>query len=209
MSARDEILAKVRAALAGMPPAPDHGSLPRCYRQSGTLDRNGVIALFEDRLRDYGAGVYRSSRHDLSQTIRNVMATRGKRSLIVPAGFARDSLPDSVEFHAGERLTYEELDRSEGALTSCALAIAITGTIILRHSEADGRRALTLLPDYHLCIVEASQIVETVVEGIRTMASFPRTPFTIVSGPSATSDIEMIRVAGVHGPRTIDVIVVA
>ena len=92
-------------------------------------------------------------------------------------------------------------------LTTCALAIAISGTIVLRHSPTEGRRALTLISDYHLCIVESSQVVETVPEGIRALAS-PTEPITTISGPSATADIEMTRIKGVHGPRTLDVILV-
>jgi len=87
------------------------------------------------------------------------------------------------------------------------VAVALSGTIILRHSFAQGRRALTLIPDYHLCIVEASQIVETVAEGIRALDN-PTEPITTISGPSATADIEMTRIKGVHGPRTLDVILV-
>jgi L-lactate dehydrogenase complex protein LldG len=208
-AARDEILQKIRNAVAGSAPAADYRSLPRDYRQSGTLDRNGVIERFEDRLRDYNAGVYRCLKQHLRLTIRNVMVSRGKCSLIVPSGFARNDLPDSFEFHDDEGLSYEELNLSEGVLTGCALAIAATGTVILRHTETDGRRALTLLPDYHLCIVHTSQIVETVVQGIRMIGTFPLAPLTSISGPSATSDIEMIRIAGVHGPRILDVILVA
>ena len=183
--------------------------MTRHYQKSGKLDRAGIIALFEDRLRDYNAGVYRCSGQELKQTIGNVVARRGKRSLITPAGFPRNDLPDSFEFVKDDGLTYDELDRSEGVLTACSLAIAMTGTIVLRHADAEGRRALTLLPDYHLCLVKTNQIVETVVEAIQAMASFPPAPLTTISGPSATSDIEMIRITGVHGPRILDVILVA
>lgn len=206
-AAKDEILAKIRVAIGGSPPAPRYASLPRHYQQSGTLGRDELMTLFEERLHDYNAGVYRCSRQDLRRAIADVMATRGKRALVVPTGFPGNDLPDSNEFLRRDGLSYEELDHSEGVLTGCALAIARTGTIVLRHTETEGRRALTLLPDYHLCIVDANQIVETVVEGIRAMASFPRVPLTTISGPSATSDIEMIRIAGVHGPRTLDVII--
>ncbi len=206
-SAKDEILSKIRDAVSNSPGAPDHPNLPRHYRQSGTLDRNVLLKLFEDRLRDYNAGVYRCCPQDLRHAIEDVMNTRGKCSLLVPPGFPDDSLPDSMAFLRRDGPSYEELDHAEGVLTGSVLAIAMTGTIVLRHTEADGRRALTLLPDYHLCIVDSNQIVETVVEGIRAMASFPRLPLTTISGPSATSDIEMIRIAGVHGPRILDVIV--
>lgn len=208
-TARDEIFRNIRAALAGSPPAPDYASLPRHYQQSGTLDLNERIALFADRLHDYNAGVYRCSGQDLKQAIGETLQNRGKRSILVPRGFPREDLPSSLEFRIDEDLSYAELDRSEGALTGCLLAIARTGTIVLRHTPDEGRRALTLLPDYHLCVVDCNQIVETVVEGIRAIAHFPRAPLTTISGPSATSDIEMIRIAGVHGPRILDVIIFA
>ena len=207
-TAREEILRRIRDGLAGSRVNTNRSDVPRNYEQSGTLDRNELIALFEDRLRDYNAGVRRCGSHELKHTIHDVLTVRGKRSLIVPTGFPSKDLPISFEFRRDEGLTYEELDCVDGALTGCALAIATTGTIVLRHTEHEGRRALTLLPDYHVCIVEASQIVQTVVEGVRAMAGFPRLPFTTISGPSATSDIEMIRIAGVHGPRMLDVIVV-
>jgi len=105
-------------------------------------------------------------------------------------------------------LSYEEIDRAEGVITGCVAAIAFTGTIILRHSLADGRRALTLIPDYHLCIVSTSQVVETVPEGFAMLKGMETMPLTTVSGPSATADIEMNRVKGVHGPRFLDVILV-
>jgi L-lactate dehydrogenase complex protein LldG len=101
------------------------------------------------------------------------------------------------------------VDASEGVLTDCALAIATTGTIVLRHSAGEARRALSLIPDYHLCVVQASQVVETVPEGIQQMKAFANIPITTIAGPSATADIEMIRVKGVHGPRMLDVILVA
>jgi L-lactate dehydrogenase complex protein LldG len=128
--------------------------------------------------------------------------------LLAPPGIPEHWLPYHIEFTADDNLPYDVLDRSEGVLTGCALAIARTGTIVLRHSSEEGRRALTLIPDYHLCVVYGRQVVETVPEAIREMLDFGTAPITTISGPSATSDIEMTRVKGVHGPRTLDVILV-
>jgi len=117
-------------------------------------------------------------------------------------------LPDGFTFITDHDTSYAEIDRCDGTITGCALAIALTGTIVLRHTRKEGRRALTLIPDYHLCIVHASQVVETVPEGTRKMLEFAAVPITMISGPSATSDIEMMRIKGVHGPRYLDVILV-
>jgi L-lactate dehydrogenase complex protein LldG len=134
------------------------------------------------------------------------MTVRGKRSLLIPPHLPPEWLPSDMEFIPDRDLTFAELDASEGALTACTVAISFTGTIILSHSAHEGRRALTLIPDYHLCIVRADQVVETVPEGIRKLRDFQTRPITTISGPSATADIEMTRIKGVHGPRTLDVI---
>ena len=105
-------------------------------------------------------------------------------------------------------VAYAEIDRGQGVITGCVAAIAFTGTIILQHGARDGRRALSLIPDYHLCVVFADQVVETVSEGFDRLEGMETSPLTTVSGPSATADIEMARVKGVHGPRFLDVILV-
>jgi L-lactate dehydrogenase complex protein LldG len=197
-SAKREILRRVREAVGGQlePPAPP----TRNYRQSGALDLENFI----EKLHDYNAGVHRCAAADLQTTIEHAMDLRGKHRLLIPPG-----LPAGDRFIHDNGLTYEEIDRSEGALTACTVAISITGTIILSHSPTEGRRALTLIPDYHLCMVREDQVVETVPEGIRRLRDFRTRPITTISGPSATADIEMIRVKGVHGPRTLDVILVS
>ena len=202
--ARTEILAKIRSAHSDLP----YEAINRDYRQGGTLDADGRLRLFEDRLRDYGATVYRSSEHGIKQTISDALTSRRKQSMLIPKGLPAIWLSESALFIRDENLSYAALDSSEGVLTTCALAIAETGTIVLRHSEENGRRVLTLIPDYHLCIVHENQIVESVVEGIRKMAAWSTSAITTISGPSATSDIEMTRIQGVHGPRTLDIILV-
>jgi L-lactate dehydrogenase complex protein LldG len=206
--ARQEILQRIRKGLEAVSTnrAEHFEKIERRYTQAGTLDFESKLALFEDRLRDYDAVVHRCSRVALRETIAKALKQRGKRQIFIAEGFSADCLPsESVEFVRDSGASYEELDRSEGVLTTCAAAIALSGTIILRHSRAEGRRALTLIPDYHLCIVDASQVVETVAEGIRVLSN-PTEPVTTISGPSATADIEMTRIKGVHGPRTLDVI---
>jgi L-lactate dehydrogenase complex protein LldG len=202
MSAKTEILRNIRQALgvrtADVPVA-------REYRQTPSLDEAARIQLFTDRLRDYNATVYRTT--NLSETIAEALIARGKKSLLIPSGLPQDWLPSGFAFTKDESLDYTVIDRSEGALTACTAAIALTGTIILSHSAHEGRRALTLIPDYHLCIVRSDQLVDTVPEGIRALAHCRTSPLTTISGPSATADIEMIRVKGVHGPRTLDVII--
>lgn len=208
--ARQEILQRIRRGLGEVSAhrAEHFEEIERRYTHAGALDFESKLALFEDRLRDYDAVVHRCSRVALRETVAEALKQRGKRQMLISEGFNSDCLlSESVEFVRDSAKSYEELDRSEGVLTTCAAAIALSGTILLRHSPRDGRRALTLIPDYHLCIVEASQVVETVAEGIRALGN-PTEPITTISGPSATADIEMTRIKGVHGPRTLDVILV-
>jgi L-lactate dehydrogenase complex protein LldG len=209
-SAKDEIFERIRRARNNdsSDRANDYAIVAREYQRYGNLDAESRLNLFAERLNDYEAIVYRCSKVQLPETIAQALAARSKRRLLVPQGLPREWLPQTFEFVCGSGLSYEEVDRSEGVLTSCAVAIALTGTIVLRHSSAEGHRALTLIPDYHLCVVHADQVVETVPEGIRRVAGLSRVPITTISGPSATSDIEMTRIRGVHGPRTLDVILV-
>jgi len=213
-AAKEEILQRIERALANAGPrmsedrAREYEALPRLYRQSGEMDSASRLALFEDRLHDYNAVVYRCSAAGIAQTVAHALTAREKHRLIVPAGLSETWRPEGFTFVTDEGLSYAELDRAEGVLTGCAAAVAFTGTIILKHGPGEARRALTLVPDYHLCVVHAEQVVETVPEGLRRVNQFRRSPLTTISGPSATSDIEMTRVKGVHGPRTLDVILV-
>jgi L-lactate dehydrogenase complex protein LldG len=159
-----------------------------------------------DRLRDYGAGICRCDRASIAGAVAQSLGARGKQTLAIPQGLPAEWLPQTFSFTPDRDLSYQELDRADGAVTGCTAAIAMTGSILLTHREQEGRRALSLIPDYHLCVIFAEQIVETVPEGIRVLNQFSRRPLTTIAGPSATADIEMIRVKGVHGPRTLDVI---
>jgi L-lactate dehydrogenase complex protein LldG len=207
--ARDDILARIRRRSVA-PVAPldaDYASIVRDYVQAGTHSDGERLDLFRMRLHDYGVGVYDTTSDAIAAALSGVLAGRNKRRLLIPPGFPRHWLPDSCTFVVDNGLAPAELDRSEGVVTACAIAIAVTGTIVLAHSAAEGRRALTLVPDYHLCIVGVDQIVETVPEGIRRIAATGAGLITTIAGPSATADIEMTRVKGVHGPRTLDVII--
>jgi L-lactate dehydrogenase complex protein LldG len=205
MTAREEILARVRQSIAISAPA---APVVREYRQSGTLSEPDKIALFIERLEDYNAGVYRCSPEDLSAKIAQALTARAKTRMLIPPGFPTNLLPEGPQFTRDEALEYAAINGFDGALTMASGAIAMTGSILLTHSETEGRRALTLIPDYHLCIVYTHQLAETVPEGIRALAERQTSPITTIAGPSATADIEMTRVKGVHGPRTLDVILV-
>ena len=210
---RAEMLSRVRTALGtgrGAPSAraTEYASITREYTAVSDLDREHLLALFVERLHDYGAVVHPCAEADIAATVAQVLAAHHKSGLLVPRGLPSSWLPTGFNFTPEGELGYDQMDASEGVLTGCAAAIALTGTIILRHSEETGSRALTLIPDYHLCVVHASQVVHTVPEGIAEILAFGPAPVTTISGPSATSDIEMTRIKGVHGPRTLEVILV-
>jgi L-lactate dehydrogenase complex protein LldG len=205
MSAREEVLARIRAAV----PPVAAGSEPESvsYRERGQLATPALLDLLADRLTDYRAAVRWATMATLSETIAVALAERGARRLVVPPGLDLP-LPDWVEVTIDDGLSASELDSLDGVITRAAVAIAETGTIILDGSAGQGRRAISLLPDYHLCIVEAGQVVELVPTAVATLTDSAARPLTWISGPSATSDIELERVEGVHGPRTLEVILV-
>lgn len=221
MSARDDVLARIRAAVAAVaPPRPgDSGGAPGAeppvgseqasvsYRERGQLATPAVLDLLADRLADYQAVVRRATTATLAATIAAALAQRGARRLVVPSGLDLP-LPDWAEVTIDDALTAAELDSLDAVITRAAVAIADTGTIILDGSAGQGRRAISLVPDYHLCIVESDQVVELVPMAVARLAHTASRPLTWISGPSATSDIELERVAGVHGPRTLEVILV-
>lgn len=213
LAARAGILGKIRQSVGDHAAAreAEYGAIAREYRRTGSLGQDEVLNLLAGRLHDYDAGVYRCGRGEIAATISAAMQARKKTSLLRPERLPEEWLPAGYRFPQVDGMRYEDVDRGEGVITGCVTAIALTGTIILRHGVADGRRALTLIPDYHLCVVFSDQVVETVPEGFERLrqAGEPggsTLPVTTVSGPSATADIEMNRVKGVHGPRFLDVI---
>ncbi len=197
-AARDELLARIRAALADVEPV----AVTRAYREVGTLDRASVVERFVERIEDYGATVIRSS--DPAVAVAALLSGRVVIVHELPASLR----PSGVELIEDDGLTALQLDEIDAALTTCAAACAETGSIALDGGPGQGRRALTLVPDLHVCIVRVADIVETVPELIDRLAPSAREgrPIVIVSGPSATSDIELARVEGVHGPRRLVVV---
>jgi L-lactate dehydrogenase complex protein LldG len=198
-AARDEVLARAREAIGGSPPTQ---RLARTYRRTGTRGPSERIELLAERLVDYRADVRRVGGRELRPTIEEV--ARGR--IGVPPGLPPEWRPaGAVEDHG---LQPHELDALDGVLTGCTVAIAETGTLVLAGGPAEGRRAVTLVPDLHVCVVRAEQVVETVPEAFDALRGLERRPLTCVSGPSATSDIELKRVEGVHGPRRLVVVIV-
>ena len=215
-TARETILWRIRHATRDVPEEerPEDVAVERAYRKQDEAVRGEIVARFAERAAEYEAEVHRVSPGELPLAIEEALRRRGVRRLVVPPYLPKEWIPEGVEaLHdaARSRLTDQELDESDGVLTGCALGIAQTGTIVLDAGRAQGRRALTLLPDYHLCVVRERQIVGLVPEAF---ASLERAvegegrAVTFVSGPSATSDIELDRVEGVHGPRTLEVLIV-
>lgn len=206
MSAREEILALVRSAVGesrgGLP------DRPAGYRLRSGLGEDALVELLVDRLEDYQARIEVVARADVAEAIRSRLA--GKE-FVMPSGFPAEwlhpslagrAVPDSPEAPVG----IDRLDALDAVLTSSAVSIAETGTIVLDGSPDQGRRAISLVPDHHVVVVPVETIVGIVPEGFGRL-DLTR-PVTLISGPSATSDIELERVEGVHGPRTLDVLIV-
>ena len=199
MSAREEVLARVREAIAPAPaPAPE---LPRAYR---TRTDDG-IETFIARLHHYQAQTHRIPESELAHAIAATLRKHHARRIVAPEGIPAAWLVGLEPLRDTPPLDPHTLDGADAVVSTCAVAIAQTGTIVLDGTAGMGRRALSLVPDYHLCIVRGDQIVGSVPEAIATLD--PLRPLTFISGPSATVDIEMVRVAGVHGPRRLEVII--
>lgn len=229
MSARSEILHRVRAALDGVNGHQE--ALPavaRDYRRTGDLTPGSaeVIDLLVDRLEDYKAHVHRADTDEaVTALVGEILASHfasldveagamPARSVVVPAGLAKhwvDGLPTGTAVLTDSpeaAMTALELDEVDAVVTAARVAMADTGTIVLDGAADQGRRAITLVPDVHVCVLRADQVVESVPEGVTILAAHPERPQTWISGPSATSDIELSRVEGVHGPRTLHVVIV-
>ena len=206
-SARDTILGAIRTALADRPAAVE---VPRDYRRTSERTREETVALFAERVGEYRASVRVVPVGELHAALSELCRDRGADRLAVPNDLPEAWRPEGIELVPDTGLTPHELDDLDGALTGCALGIAETGTIVLDGGTGQGRRMLTLVPDYHLCVVAEDQVVDLVPEAVERLEPAVRAgrPLTFVSGPSATSDIELNRVEGVHGPRTLHVVVV-
>jgi L-lactate dehydrogenase complex protein LldG len=228
VTAREEILARIGRALTDTV-LPDTvltdtvladtaagDEVPRRYRTQAALDPSQLLDLFAERLHDYGSTVRRIGPGQVLTAVAEALSHRGARRVVVPPGLdlpglagpggQADRSPADVDFVADDGLSPAELDAVDGVITTAAVAIAETGTIVLDGSPGQGRRVLSLVPDYHLCILRADQVVGLVPEALARLT--PGRPLTWISGPSATSDIELDRVQGVHGPRTLEVILI-
>lgn len=207
-SARTQMLDRVRAALAAAPlQAPPE---VRDYRTASDIPREEMLERFAGRVAEYRAQVTRVDAGSLQLALSEACAAHGARRLVVDPGLSGQWRPTGVELVEDDGLSAADLDRMDGAITGCAVAIAETGTVVLDAGPGQGRRAISLVPDLHLCVVEAERVVGLVPEAVERLggAAEEGRPLTFVSGPSATSDIELQRVEGVHGPRTLHVVLV-
>lgn len=212
-AARSDILGRIRTALRDVPTGetPDDVAVERGYRTRADAPHADLIEQFAERVAEYKATVRPVTASKLPAAISEACAARRVQRLVVPADLPDAWLPARIDVLRDDGLSHAQLDASDGVLTGCALGIAQTGTIVLDGGPHQGRRAITLLPDYHLCIVRVDQIVGLVPEAIAALTDAvrdARRPLTFISGPSATSDIELNRVEGVHGPRTLEVLMV-
>ncbi len=214
--ARADILARIRRATKDVPAGerPEDVPVERGYRKKDDSPREEIVERFAERVAEYEATVHRVEEGDLPEAIGRILRERGVKRLVVPEDLPEEWVPEDVEplrdGEDGHRLTNGELDRSDGVLTGCSLGVAQTGTIVLDAGPGQGHRALTLLPDYQLCVVREKQVVGLVPEAMEALDGAVKgagRAITFISGPSATSDIELNRVEGVHGPRTLEVLV--
>lgn len=212
VNARDEILQRIRSSLADVPAEeqPEDVPVERRYRTIHWTRHETVVERFVEHVRDYRATVHLVPEEDVRRTIRTILRRRDVRCLAVSEDLPDAWLPHRIPMVHDEELSPQEIDEVDAVLTGCALGIAETGTIVLDGGPGQGRRILSLIPDYHLCVIRADQIVRLVSEGMARLHSAAQEgrPITFISGPSATSDIELNRVEGVHGPRTLEVIVI-
>jgi L-lactate dehydrogenase complex protein LldG len=203
----------VRRALADVPrdDTPYEQAIERDYlREHGDRNIERTVDLLAENLADYRAIVHRCGEAELASVIAGLLAARGSKTVVVPPGLNPDWLAATDAEQAPDRAdsTPHELDRIDSVITACAVAIAETGTIVLDGGPDQGRRRITLVPDHHICVVRVpEQVVSSVPQGLERLD--PTRPLTWISGPSATSDIELDRVEGVHGPRTLEVVLVS
>jgi L-lactate dehydrogenase complex protein LldG len=207
-TSRTQILDRIRSTTRNLPQgASVYNDLPRNYVRKGTLSHQARVNLMIERLREYDADVVECSAHDLPATIAAQLASSGRHVFVAPEGLPANWLAAGYDWKIDHGMENDQVEESEGVVTAACAGVADSGTIVLHHSSDEGRRVITLLPDWHLCILRASQVVETLPEYFDLCKELPGLA-TYISGPSATADIEMTRIKGVHGPRFLNVIVV-
>ena len=208
-SSREQILRRIADALPGRAGdiAASHAGIARRYQRLGVLSREECLELFIDRLLDYDAEVLQvEDEGAISQAVAQALAVRGEQSLLAVEALPSGWLPFSVKINRDSQLTKAQLALELAVITTCEAAVASTGTIFLVHEGSQGRRVMTLLPDHHICLVRRDQVHEDLSHALADIGPNSRKPITTISGPSATSDIEMTRIRGVHGPRRLSVV---
>jgi L-lactate dehydrogenase complex protein LldG len=209
ITSRDRVLERIRKA--NLRAAGPREAIPRNYDGAGSHRasvqvKDEVVALFETRLHDYDAHVFRVRRDEIAAKAAELLLAGNRRRIVVPGGLPMAWQADGPEWIRDHDLSVDVLNGADGVMTAATVGVAVSGSIALQHGAAEGRRVLTLLPDYHLCVIEVAQVVETLPEAFARLD--PARPVTFFSGPSATADIEMTRIKGVHGPRFLDVLLV-
>jgi L-lactate dehydrogenase complex protein LldG len=209
---RAQVLDRIRSATASV--AADaanlhelHAAIPRGYIRKGELSASAKIALLIERLREYDADVIECRVDELPATVSAMLSASGRHTFAAPSGLPAAWMPSGFEWKIDGGLTHEQIEVLDGVVTGASCAVADSGTIVLHHTPSEGRRVLTLLPDWHLCILHDYEVVET-LPAYFARVQHPPALVTWISGPSATADIEMTRIKGVHGPRHLNVIVV-
>lgn len=198
-----DLIRKANSSAQADARAIDYDAVPREYQQAASVDHAAILATFAERLREYDAHVHQTTAATVPAVIRAALVEQGQGSAIVADGFPREWLPDGLSWQTEADSNIAAMDKAEGAIVICEVAIAHTGTIVLKNA-----RRITLLPDRLLCVVRKDQVVETVPEAFARLQPFAAVALTFVSGPSATADIEMTRIRGVHGPRFLDVVLI-
>lgn len=199
---REAILNRIRQANANIASS-EYAVIERPYQQTASMDRAKILKMFAERLHEYDAHVTEATEQTLSAAIADVLRGNHQKSAIVANNLSQQFLPEGFLYQPESSATTDDLNTAEGSICACEAAIAHTGTIVIKDA-----RKLTLLPDRLLCVVYENQIVETVPEAFARLQPFASEPLTFLSGPSATADIEMTRIRGVHGPRFLDVVLV-
>ena len=211
-SAREMILGRVRSIMGPSQSAATVAqawtTLPRGYCVTSVAEAEVTLQRFVERLQDYDAVVYRVTPEEIAATVQGIVRSLGLAEVLVPAGLVPEWLPTGIAGVEDCAFTPPELDRFTAVLTASTMAIAETGTLVLQNLPGQGRRATTLVPDVHLCVVQEADVVATVPEAMRRLGGTAKLPTTFISGPSATADIEMTRIKGVHGPRFLHVLLV-